>query len=111
MGSNVRSCTLSGAPVTCSRPDPLPTSVRIALLAGLLALLSNFAVLGFVYWRTHDEAASALRRQVIEQGAVLADVYRTGGMPALQDAIDDSTSFGDPQTAVGLFDRSGRKQM
>jgi signal transduction histidine kinase len=89
----------------------LPTSVRIALLAGLLALLSNFAVLGFVYWRTHDEAASALRRQVIEQGAVLADVYRTGGMPALQDAIEDSTSFGDPQTAVGLFDRSGRQQM
>jgi len=89
----------------------LPTSLRIALLAGLLALLSNIAVLGFIYWRTHDEAASTLRRQVIEQGAVLADVYRTGGMPALKDAIQDSTSFGDPQTAVALFDPSGRLQM
>ena len=81
------------------------------MLAGLLALLSNLAVLGFIYWRTHDEAASALQRQVTEQGAVLADVYRTGGMPALTDAIQDSTSYGDPQTAVGLFDGSGRQQM
>jgi len=81
------------------------------LLAGLLALLSNLAVLGFIYWRTHDEAASALQRQVIEQSAVLADVYRTGGMPALSDAIEDSTTYGDPQTAVGLFDRSGRQQI
>lgn len=89
----------------------MPTSLRIALLAGLLALLSNIAVLGFIYWRTHDEAASTLRRQVIEQGAVLADVYRTGGMPALKDAIQDSTSFGDPQTAVALFDPSGNLQM
>ncbi|MGZ2412714.1 signal transduction histidine kinase [Sphingomonas sp. F9_3S_D5_B_2] len=89
----------------------MPTSVRIALLAGLLALVSNLAVLGFIYWRTHDEAASALRRQVIEQGAVLADVYRTGGMTALQDAIQDSTSFGDPQTAVALFDASGHQQV
>jgi signal transduction histidine kinase len=89
----------------------LPTSVRIALLAGLLALLSNLAVLGFIYWRTHDEAASALQRQVVEQSAVLADVYRTGGMPALTDAIQDSTSYGDPQTAVGLFDRSGHQQI
>jgi signal transduction histidine kinase len=89
----------------------LPTSVRIALLAGLLALLSNLAVLGFIYWRTHDEAASALQRQVIEQSAVLDDVYRTGGMPALRDAIEDSTTYGDPQTAVGLFDPAGRQQM
>ena len=89
----------------------MPTSVRIALLAGLLAFLSNLAVLGFIYWRTHDEAASALRRQVIEQGAVLTDVYRTGGMPALEDAVQDSSSFGDSQTAVALFDTSGKERI
>jgi len=89
----------------------LPTSVRIALLAGLLAFLSNLAVLGFIYWRTHDEAASALRRQVIEQGAVLTDVYRTGGMPALEDAVQDSRSFGDSQTAVALFDANGKERI
>jgi len=81
------------------------------LLAGLLAFLSNLAVLGFIYWRTHDEAASAVRRQVIEQGAVLADVYRTGGMPALEDAVQDSSSFGDSQTAVAVFDSSGKERI
>jgi len=81
------------------------------LLAGLLAFLSNLAVLGFIYWRTHDEAASALRGQVIEQGAVLADVYRNGGMAALEDAVQDSRSFGDSQTAVAVFDSSGKERI
>ena len=31
-----------------------------------------------------------MRRQVVEQGKVLADVYRTGGKPALDDAIEDT---------------------
>jgi signal transduction histidine kinase len=87
----------------------LPTTIRIALLAGLLALISNLIVLGFIQWRTHDEAVSAQRRQVIELGAVLADVYRTGGMPALVDGIEDTATYGDQQTAVGLFANDGRE--
>ena len=47
----------------------MPTTLRIALLAGLLALLSNLAVIGFIYCRTHDEAVASLRRQVVEQSA------------------------------------------
>ena len=57
---------------------------------GLLALLSNLAVIGFIYWRTHDEAVATLRRQVAEQAKVLTDIYRTGGKPALEDAVQDS---------------------
>jgi len=87
----------------------LPTTLRIALLAGLLALVSNLVVLGFIQWRTHDEAVSAQRRQVIEQGAVLADIYRTGGMRALSGGIEDSVTYADPQTAVGLFDARGHE--
>jgi signal transduction histidine kinase len=87
----------------------LPTTLRIALLAGLLALVSNLVVLGFIQWRTHDEALSEQRRQVVEQGTVLADIYRTGGMPALADGIEDTVTYGDPQTAVGLFDGKGRE--
>jgi signal transduction histidine kinase len=86
----------------------VPTTFRIALLAGLLALASNLAVLGFIHWRTHDEAVSEQRRHVVEQGAVLADMYRTGGMPSLRNAIADTMTFGDQQTAVGLFDGSGK---
>jgi signal transduction histidine kinase len=87
----------------------LPTTIRIALLAGVLALLSNLVVLGFIQWRTHDEAVSAQRRQVVEQGAVLADIYRTGGMRALGDGVEDTLAYGDPQTAVGIFNASGRE--
>ena len=86
----------------------MPTTLRIALLAGLLALLSNLAVIGFIYLRTHDEAVATVHRQVIEQGKVLADVYRSGGSKALNDAIDDTMTYADPQTVIALLkpDRS-----
>lgn len=87
----------------------MPTTLRIALLAGLLALLSNLAVIGFIYVRTHDEAVASLHRQVAEQSKVLTDVYRSGGKAALDDAIDDTLAYADPQTAVALFDRGGRE--
>ncbi len=87
----------------------MTTTLRIALLAGLLALFSNLIVLGFIQWRTHDEAVSALRRQVVEQGTVLSDIYRSGGMKALVDGVEDTATYGDPQTAVGLFDRRGHE--
>jgi signal transduction histidine kinase len=81
----------------------MPTTLRIALLAGVLALLSNLAVIGFIDWRTNDDAVSTVRRQVLEQGKVLADVYRTGGMAAVDDAIDDTMTYADPQTAIALL--------
>ena len=46
---------------------------------------------------------------MIEQGKVLADVYRSGGEPALDDAIADTMSYADPQTAVALLDADGRE--
>src|SRR6185503_11821206 len=113
-GSKSRFCTPSGARATCSRPSALqsaavPTTLRIALLAGLLALLSNLAVIGFIYGRTHDEAVASLHRQVVEQAAVLTDVYRSGGKAALDEAISDTLAYADPQTAVALLDSSGRE--
>jgi signal transduction histidine kinase len=87
----------------------VPTTLRIALLAGLLALLSNLAVIGFIYVRTHDEAVASLHRQVVEQSRVLTDVYRTGGKAALGEAIEDTLAYADPQTAVALLDSNGRQ--
>jgi signal transduction histidine kinase len=87
----------------------VPTTIRIALLAGLLALLSNLAVIGFIYVRTHDEAVANLHRQVAEQSRVLTDVYRTGGQKALGEAIQDTLSYADPQTAVALLGPDGRE--
>lgn len=87
----------------------MPTTLRIALLAGLLALLSNLAVIGFIYFRTHDEAVVTVHQQVVEQAKVLADVYRSGGKPALDDALEDTMTYADPQTAVALLGRDGRQ--
>jgi len=85
------------------------TTLRIALLAGLLALVSNLAVVGFIYYRTHDEAAATVRQQVVEQDKVLADVYRSGGRQALDDAIRDTLTYADPQTAVAIIGPDGRQ--
>ena len=87
----------------------MSTTLRIALLAGLLALVSNLAVIGFIYYRTHDEAAATVHQQVIEQGKVLADVYRSGGKPALEDAIHDTMTYADPQTAVAVLGSDGHQ--
>ena len=82
--------------------QPRAYQLRIALLAGMLALMSNLAVIGFIYWRNHESGSTA-RRQVIEQAHVLSDVYRSAGV-ALDDAIDDTVDLSDPQTAAALFD-------
>jgi signal transduction histidine kinase len=87
----------------------VPTTLRIALLAGILALFSNLAVIGFIYWRTHDQSVATVRHQVVEQGKVLADVYRSGGKVAFEDAVEDTVTYADPQTAVALLDRHGRE--
>ena len=87
----------------------MPTTVRIALLAGMLALLSNLTVIGFIYARTHDEAVATVHSQVVEQAKVLADVYRTGGKTALDDAIQDTMTYADQQTVVALVDPHGRQ--
>ena len=89
----------------------MPTTIRIALLAGLLALLSNLAVIGFIYARTHDDAVTTLHRQVVEQAKVLSDVYHTGGKAALTNAVGDTLDYADPQTVVGLLDPRGRELM
>jgi signal transduction histidine kinase len=96
------------------QPNPgiaVPTTLRIALLAGLLALLSNLAVIGFIYWRTHDEALTTLRRQVVEQSKVLSDMYRLGGKAALDDAVGDTITYGDPQTVAALLDGNGHQRI
>jgi signal transduction histidine kinase len=87
----------------------VPTTLRIAILAGLLALLSNLAVIGFIYYRTHDEAVATVHRQVTEQSKVLADVYRSGGRSALNDAIQDTIAYADPQSAVALLKPDGHE--
>jgi signal transduction histidine kinase len=83
------------------------TSVRIALLAGVLALATNLAIIGFIHLQTYDEAESTLRRQVTQQAHVLSYVYQSGGTQALDTAIDETGDPDDPQAAAAVFDPLG----
>ena len=68
----------------------MPTTLRIALLAGLLALLSNLAVIGFIYAARTTRRWRASTARSSSRAKVLTDVYRSGGKAALDDAIDDT---------------------
>jgi signal transduction histidine kinase len=86
----------------------MTTSLRIALLSGLLALVANVAIVGFISYRTHDAAVETLRLQVAGQSAVLDDVYHSGGISQLANAIDDMVDTDDPQVVAAVLDPSGR---
>ncbi|MDB5669638.1 MAG: sensor histidine kinase [Alphaproteobacteria bacterium] len=85
----------------------IPTSLRVALFSALLALASNLAVIGFIHWRTADDAVAALRQQVTEEAAVLDDVYASGGRAALDKAIFDTLASHDPQLLAAIVDNRG----
>jgi signal transduction histidine kinase len=86
----------------------VPTTLRIAVLATLLALASNLAVIGYVHFRTLNDATATLREQSQEQAAVMGDVYKSGGRPAVERAIRDTLNAGDPQAVAALLDARGR---
>src|SRR5947209_16743623 len=71
--------------------------------------MSNLAVIGFIYYRTHDEAVATVHQQVAEQAKVLSDIYRSGGKTALDDAVEDTVSYGDAQTVVALITPEDRE--
>jgi len=88
---------------------PIPTTVRVAALSMLLALLSNLALLGFIHVRTHDESMGGLRQRVEEETQALTHVYRLGGQEALRAAIRDALSARDPQLVISLLNGPNRQ--
>lgn len=85
----------------------IPVTLRVAALAMLLTLLSSLAVIGFVHWRTHDDAFSDLRGEAVEQARALSDVYAAGGLPALRRTITDLNTAGDTRFVAGILDAQG----
>jgi signal transduction histidine kinase len=85
----------------------LPTTLRVGLLAALLALFSNIALIGFIHWRTYDDSVEAVRQQVVEEASALEDVYSSGGRRALDKAIADTLAAGDPQLLAATVEPSG----
>src|SRR4051794_21041180 len=85
----------------------LPTTLRVGLLAALLAFFSNLALIGFIQWRTYDDSIAAVRQQVDEQASALGDVYASGGRRALDKAIADTLAARDPQLLAGTLGPAG----
>ncbi|HEX4737712.1 MAG TPA: HAMP domain-containing sensor histidine kinase [Allosphingosinicella sp.] len=85
----------------------LPTTLRVGLLAALLAFLSSAALIGFIHWRTYDDSVDAVHQQVVEQASALDDVYSSGGRRALDKAMADTLAAGDPQLLVAIFAANG----
>jgi signal transduction histidine kinase len=86
----------------------VPTTVRIAALAAVLALLSNLGLLAFIHLRTHDDAFDVLRQRATEEARALDDVYRSGGRAALDEAIRETLAAGDSQIMIAIADARGR---
>lgn len=85
-------------------------TARLALLAVLLSLVTSLALAGLIWQQTHDDAIEALRRDTAQQTDAFAAVYRSGGIPALSQAIADAQADDDSLVAV-LVDRSGTRRL
>ncbi|GAA0322030.1 two-component system sensor histidine kinase UczS [Sphingomonas oligophenolica] len=87
----------------------LSVTARIALLAIALALVSNLVLVAFVWRQIHDDAIDALRRDTIEQSDALVAVWRTGGLPALDRAIEEARAPGDLSLIIAVINADGRR--
>ncbi|WP_284053488.1 HAMP domain-containing sensor histidine kinase [Stakelama marina] len=86
----------------------LSITARLALLTAALTLVSALTLVGFIWQQTHDDAIGALRRNTIEQSDTLVSVWKSGGLPALRDALDDDAQAGDASLIAEIVDRKGR---
>ena len=59
--------------------------------------------------QTRSDALDAVRRETVEQADALVAVYRTGGLPAVTDAIADARAPGDTSLVLAVVDPSGRR--
>lgn len=89
---------------------PLSVTARIALLSIALALASNLFLVAAVWRQTRTDALDSVRRATTEQADALVAVWRSGGLPALDDAIDDASTPGDPSLMLRVIDGRGRRQ-
>jgi signal transduction histidine kinase len=87
----------------------LSVTARIALLSIALALASNLALVGFVWKRTHDDALTATRREMIEQSEALLSIWRRGGERELADAVRDARPPGDVSLVVAILNGDGER--
>jgi len=87
----------------------LSVTARLTLLAFALTLVSNLALVALVWRQIHDDAIGALRRDTAEQSSALVALYRSGGIRALNSAVDAARSQGDATLIAAVLDPAGRR--
>ena len=87
----------------------LTVTARIALLSIGLALISNFALSGFVWMQAQSDAREAVHRETIEQADALVAVWRDGGDALLTRAIDNALAPADMSQVLAILDGRGRR--
>ena len=87
----------------------LSVTARLALLAFGLILASNLGLVALVWNQIHDNAIEALRRDTIEQSDSLTEVWRSGGVRALGQAVDDAYDRGDETLIALVVGPDGRR--
>ena len=87
----------------------LTVTARIALLSIGLALISNFALSGFVWMQAQSDAKEAVHRETIEQADALIAVWRDGGDVLLTRAIDNALAPADMSQVLAILDGRGAR--
>ncbi len=80
----------------------LSVTARIALLSIGLALVSNLALVGFVWRQTRSDVVAAIRHDTAEQADALTGIYRVGGRRALIQAVRSAQLPSDVSLVLGL---------
>ena len=78
------------------------------MLSIALAVASNLFLVGAVWRQTRLDAVDAVRRETLEQSDALQAVWRSGGDPALRQAVNDATTPGDQSVLLAMIDDRGR---
>lgn len=89
---------------------PFSAPIRVALVSFAFSLLISVPVLLFIYQQTDTLFEDGIRSRIDERQASLAHAYRTGGIGALDRAIDDEVDTGMVRGGtILLADTNGRK--
>lgn len=86
----------------------LSVTARIALLSIALALVSNLALVGFVWRQTSADAIAGIRRDTTEEADALLIVWRQGGITRVRAAIGAARASGDATTVAAIVDGTGK---
>jgi signal transduction histidine kinase len=85
------------------------TTLRIALISGLLALIANAALIGYVRYTTQTSALAEMRAGVEEEGQALRAQFSSMPPPTRNAALAQTISDADPDFLAGLYGRDGTR--